>query len=153
MTTSVTYAELPGLVVKDLGHSDWFEITQERINTFADATDDQQWIHTDPERAKSGPFGAAIAHGFLTLSLTIPMWGQILDVTDVDTKVNYGLDKVRFVSPVKAGSRIRMNAVLASLTEVNGGVQLGVDMTVEIECGEKPAVIAHALHRFYAPRG
>lgn len=152
MTTSVTYAELPGLVGKNLGHSDWFEITQERINTFADATDDQQWIHTDPERAKSGPFGAAIAHGFLTLSLTIPMWGQILDVTDVDTKVNYGLDKVRFVSPVKAGSRIRMNAVLASLTEVNGGVQLGVDMTVEIEGGEKPAVIAHALHRFYAPR-
>jgi acyl dehydratase len=152
MTTSVTYAELPGLVGADLGYSDWFEITQERINTFADATDDQQWIHTDPERAKTGPFGAAIAHGFLTLSLTIPMWGQILDVTDVDTKVNYGLDKVRFVSPVKAGSRIRMNAVLASLTEVNGGVQLGVDMTVEIEGGEKPAVIAHALHRFYAPR-
>ncbi len=153
MTTSVTYAELPGLVGTDLGYSDWFEITQERINTFADATDDQQWIHTDPERAKTGPFGAAIAHGFLTLSLTIPMWGQILDVTDVDTKVNYGLDKVRFVSPVKAGARIRMNAVLASLTEVNGGVQLGVDMTVEIEGGEKPAVIAHALHRFYAPRG
>lgn len=149
MTTNVTMAELPGLEGKDLGHSEWIEVSQERINTFADATDDHQWIHVDPERAKKGPFGGAIAHGFLTLSLTIPMWTQILDVTDCPTKVNYGLDKVRFVSPVKAGSKIRLNAKLASVTEVAGGLQLGVDMTIEIEGGEKPAVIAHALHRFY----
>lgn len=149
MTTNVTMAELPGLEGKDLGYSEWIEVSQERINTFADATDDHQWIHVDPERAKDGPFGAAIAHGFLTLSLTIPMWTQILDVTDCDTKVNYGLDKVRFVSPVKAGSKIRLNAKLASVTEVPGGLQLGVDMTIEIDGAEKPAVIAHALHRFY----
>ena len=149
MTTNVTMAELPALEGKDLGYSNWIEVTQERINTFADATDDHQWIHVDPERAKDGPFGAPIAHGFLTLSLTIPLWGEILDVTDCGTKVNYGLDKVRFVSPVKAGSRIRMNAKLASVTEVPGGLQLGVDMTIEIDGGEKPAVIAHALHRFY----
>ena len=152
MATKVTYNELLGMEGADLGHSEYLTVTQEQINMFADATNDHNWIHIDPERAAAGPFGTPIAHGFLTLSLVIPLWSELLDATDVDTKVNYGLDKVRFVSPVKAGSRIRLNAVLASVTEVNGGVQLGVDMTVEIEGAEKPAVIAHALHRFYAPR-
>ncbi len=150
MTTTVAYANLPSLVGQDLGFSDWIEITQERVNTFADATDDHQWIHVDPERAASGPFGGPIAHGFLTLSLVIPMITDLLDVEGVTTKVNYGLDKVRFVSPVKVGSRVRMNAVIAEVTEVPGGYQLTIDQTVEIEGGAKPALVARGLSRFYA---
>src|SRR5690625_118548 len=132
MTTTVAYADLPTLVGKDLGYSQWREITQDQVNTFADATDDHQWIHTDPERAKEGPFGAPIAHGFLTLSLLIPMWESLLDVDGVTTKVNYGLDKVRFVSPVKVGAKIRMTAVVAEVEEVRGGYQLAIDATIEI---------------------
>nr|WP_301335677.1 MaoC family dehydratase [Corynebacterium glutamicum] len=121
------------------------------VNTFADATDDQQWIHTDPERAKDGPFGGAIAHGFLTLSMIIPFWGELLDVTGVTTKVNYGLDKVRFTSPVKVGSRIRMGAVVREISEVKGnGLHLVADGTIEIEGQERPAVVATFLTRFYA---
>jgi len=149
MTTTVTFAELKGLEGADLGFSDWITVDQERINTFADATDDDQWIHVDVERAKTGPFGGPIAHGFLTLSLAIPLWTQMLDVSDCDTKVNYGLDKVRFVSPVKAGAKIRMSAKIASITEVAGGVQLAVDQVIEVEGSEKPAVVAHSLYRFY----
>ncbi len=150
MTTTVPYAELPSLVGRDLGHSSWIEITQERVNIFADATDDHQWIHVDPERAKEGPFGGPIAHGFLTLSLVIPMITDLLDVQGVSTKVNYGLDKVRFVSPVKVGARVRMNAVIAEVTEVSGGYQLVIDQTIEIEGSSKPAAVARGLSRFYA---
>lgn len=150
MATTITLAELPGLVGKDLGTSSWIDISQDRIQQFADATDDQQWIHVDPERAKDGPFGAAIAHGFLTLSLTIPLWTELLDVTDSGTKVNYGLNKVRFLSPVKAGSRVRLQATIAEVEEVKGGLQITVDMTIEIEGAEKPAAVAQAIHRFYA---
>jgi acyl dehydratase len=103
----------------------------------------------DVERAKAGPYGAPIAHGFLTLSLAIPMWTQLLDVTDCGTKVNYGLDKVRFITPVKAGAKIRMGAKIASITEVASGVQLGVDQVIEVEGAEKPAVITQSLYRFY----
>jgi acyl dehydratase len=149
MTTSVTFAELRGMEGADLGFSEWITVDQDRINTFADATDDHQWIHVDVERAKGGPFGAPIAHGFLTLSLAIPMWTKLLDVTDCDTKVNYGLDKVRFITPVKAGAKIRMGATIASITEVAGGVQLGVDQVIEVEGAEKPAVITQSLYRFY----
>src|SRR5690606_24975851 len=117
---------------------------------FADATDDHQWIHVDPERAATGPFGGAIAHGMLTLALGVKFWTDLLDVTGVTTKVNYGLDKVRFISPVKVGARIRMNAVIAEITEVQGGYQLTVDQTIEVEGGTKPAVAARALYRFYA---
>ncbi|AWB89633.1 MaoC family dehydratase [Salinibacterium hongtaonis] len=150
MATTTTLAALPELVGQDLGASSWIDITQERVNTFADATDDQQWIHVDPERAKDGPFGAAIAHGFLTLSLSIPLWTELLDVTDAGTKVNYGLNKVRFLSPVKVGSRIRLQATIADVEEVKGGLQITIDMTMEIEGAEKPAAIAQAIHRFYA---
>jgi len=150
MTTTVTYADLPGLVGTDLGYTEWFEISQDRVNTFADAASDHQWIHTDPERAKDGPFGAPIAHGFLTLSLLIPLWVELLDVEGVSTKVNYGLDKVRFVSPVKVGSRIRMTAAVVEVTEVAGGYQLTVDATIEAEGGTKPALVARSLQRFYA---
>ena len=152
MATAVTYQELLGMEGADLGHSEYITVTQEQINMFADATNDHNWIHIDPERAASGPFGTPIAHGFLTLSLVIPLWSELLDATDVDTKVNYGLDKVRFVAPVPVNSRIRMHAVIDSITEVKGGIQLGVTQTVEVEGSEKPAVVAEGLYRFYAPR-
>src|SRR6188472_1239943 len=132
MTTHVAYADIAGLSGTDLGYTDWLEITQDRVNLFADAVDDHQWIHVDPERAASGPFGAPIAHGFLSLSLATKFWTDLLEVEGVTTKVNYGLDKVRFVSPVKVGSRVRMNAVIAEVTEVPGGYQFGVDQTIEI---------------------
>ena len=150
MTTTVAYADVAGLAGTDLGSTDWLEITQDRVDRFADATDDHQWIHVDPERAKDGPFGAPIAHGFLSLSLAVKFWTELLDVTDVTTKVNYGLDKVRFVSPVKVGARVRMSAVIAEVAEVPGGYQLTVDQTIELEGASKPAVVARGLYRFYA---
>ena len=150
MTTTIAYADVAGLAGTDLGHTEWLEITQEQVNTFADATGDHQWIHVDPERAKGGPFGAPIAHGFLTLSLAVTFWTELLEVEGVTTKVNYGLDKVRFISPVKVGARVRMNAVVAEVTEIAGGYQLTVDQTIEIEGAAKPAVVARGLYRFYA---
>jgi acyl dehydratase len=150
MTTTTDYATLPSLAGTDLGFSEYHTVTQEQIDTFADATDDHQWIHVDPERAATGPFGAPIAHGFLTLSLAVKFWTELLDVTGVTTKVNYGLDKVRFPAPVKVGSRIRMSAVIAEVDEIPGGYQLVVDQTIEIENQPKPAVVARGLYRFYA---
>ena len=150
MTTTVAYPDVAGLAGTDLGYTEWFEITQDRVNLFADAVDDQQWIHVDPERAASGPFGAPIAHGFLTLSLATKFWTDLLDVEGVATKVNYGLDKVRFISPVKVGSQVRMTAVIAEVAEIAGGYQLTVDQTIELEGGTKPAVVARGLYRFYA---
>ena len=150
MTTTIAYADVAGLAGTDLGYTDWVEITQEQVNTFADATGDHQWIHVDPERAKDGPFGAPIAHGFLTLSLAVTFWTELLEVEGVTTKVNYGLDKVRFISPVKVGARVRMNAVVAEVTEIAGGYQLTVDQTIEIDGATKPAVVARGLYRFYA---
>ncbi|QKZ17380.1 MULTISPECIES: MaoC family dehydratase [Streptomyces] len=141
--------ELKKLSGTDLGTSDWIEITQSRINTFADATDDHQWIHVDPQRATEGPFGTPIAHGYLTLSLFIPLFTGLLDVQGVATKVNYGLNKVRFPSPVKVGSRIRLVGKLAEVEEVPGGVQITVDGTIEIEGATKPAAVLTSLSRFY----
>jgi acyl dehydratase len=120
----VDFDKLLTMTGTDLGTTDYRQITQEQINLFADATDDQQWIHVDPERAKEGPFGAPIAHGFLTLSLIIPFWGELFDVDGVTTKVNYGLDKVRFTSPVKVGSKVRMQATIAEVTEVKAAPRL-----------------------------
>jgi acyl dehydratase len=154
MTTTLTVNGLPELKKlsgTDLGTSDWLEITQDRINTFADATGDHQWIHVDPERAAAGPFGAPIAHGYLTLSLFIPLFTDLLDVQGVTTKVNYGLNKVRFPSPVKAGSRIRLSARVASVEEVPGdGAQITIDGTIEIEGTQKPAAVLQSVSRFYA---
>ena len=150
MTTTVDYADVAGLAGTDLGFTEWLEVTQDRVNLFADATDDHQWIHVDPERAASGPFGAPIAHGFLSLSLTVKFWSELFDATGVTTRVNYGLDKVRFVSPVKVGARVRGGAVIAEVTEVRGGYQFAVDQTIEIEGADKPAVVARGLYRFYA---
>ncbi|MFF0173280.1 MaoC family dehydratase [Micromonospora profundi] len=150
MTTTITYDQLAHLGGTDLGHSAYRTVTQDQVNLFADATDDHQWIHVDPERARSGPFGAPIAHGFLTLSLAVPFWTELLEVKGVSTKVNYGLDKVRFPAPVVVGSRVRMQATVVEVVEVRGGYQLVVDQTIEIEGGTKPAVVARGLYRFYA---
>lgn len=150
MTLTPAYTDLPTLAGTEIGPSSWMEITQERVQTFADATDDQQWIHVDPVRAADGPFGGAIAHGFLTLSLLLALQAEVFDVAGVGTKVNYGLDRVRFVSPVKVGARIRLVGTIAEVTEVAGGYQLVVDATIEIEGGAKPALVARSLQRFYA---
>ncbi|HKU10250.1 MAG TPA: MaoC family dehydratase [Sinomonas sp.] len=145
----VDFDKLLTMTGADLGATDWLEITQDRVNLFADATDDRQWIHVDPVRAQEGPFGAPIAHGFLTLSLLIPFWGELFDVEGVTTKVNYGLDRVRFTSPVKVGSKVRMAGQIAEVTEVKGGAQIKVNATIEIEGQERPAVVAEFLARFY----
>ena len=150
MTTTVDYSDVPGLAGTDLGATEWLEVTQDRVDVFADATDDHQWIHVDPERATAeSPFGAPVAEGFLSLSLTVKFWSELFDVTGVSTRVNYGLDKVRFVSPVKVGARIRGRAVIAEVAEVAGGYQFAVDQTIEIEGADKPAVVARGLYRFY----
>jgi acyl dehydratase len=149
MSTVVdTLEELAPLIGSSLGTSSWVEISQDRINTFADATDDHQWIHVDPARAAEGPFGTPIAHGYLTLSLLIPMWSELLDVREVSTKVNYGLNKVRFPSPVPAGSKVRTSAILAAVDEVPGGAQLTIDAVIEIDGGAKPACVAQMVVRF-----
>ena len=142
--------EVRALAGKDLGKSPWLEITQDRVNLFADATDDHQWIHTDPERAAAGPFGAPIAHGYLTLSLVIPLWSELVQVTGISMSVNYGLDKLRFPNPVKVGSKIRLGAVVDRVEDIDGGTQMWVDLIMEIEGEEKPALAARALYRQYA---
>lgn len=149
MTTTVdTLDDLTSFTGKELGTSSWVDVDQARIDTFADATDDHQWIHVDPERAKDGPFGETIAHGYLTLSLLIPMWTDILEVRDVTTKVNYGLNKVRFPSPVPSGSKVRARATLAAVDPVPGGAQLTVDTVVEREDADKPACVAQLVLRY-----
>jgi len=150
MTRTISYGDAAGMAGTDLGFTEWMLVTQQRVDQFAEATDDHQWIHVDPVRAKDGPFGATIAHGYLTLSLTVAFWTELFDVDGVSTKVNYGLDKVRFISPVPVGARIRMNAVIAEVTEVAGGYQFAVDQTIELEGSPKPAVAARGLYRFYA---
>jgi acyl dehydratase len=148
--TTTTIAELPALKGQLLGTSEWLEITQERVNTFADATDDHQWIHVDVERAKAeSPFGGPVAHGYLTLSLVIPLYADVLTVTDAAMGVNYGLNKVRFPAPVPVGSRIRLTATLVDVTEIAGGLQLVVGATIEREGGEKPVCIAELVLRTY----
>ena len=143
--------ELAAAVGTHLGYSDWLEITQDRVNRFADATGDHQWIHVDPERAKRGPFGGTIAHGYLTLSLVIPFFSEMLVVEGLKMGVNYGLDKVRFPSPVRVGSKIRLAARVDSIDEVaNRCVQMALDFTVEIDGVDKPACVARPLYRYYA---
>jgi acyl dehydratase len=149
-STTTTLAEIPALKGSVLGSSNWFEVTQDRVNTFADATDDHQWIHVDPERAAAeSPFGGPIGHGFLTLSLFVPMWSQILRVTDATMGVNYGLNKVRFPAPVPVGSRIRLTATLLDVEEVKGGLQLVVSGVIEREGSDKPVCVLKSLTRIY----
>lgn len=138
--------ELEGV---DLGSSAWVEVTQADINLFADATRDHQWIHTDVDRAAEGPFGTTVAHGYLTLSLVIPMWSELLVVEEFGMAVNYGLNRVRFPAPVPSGSKIRLVGSVASVRDVAGGVEIVADLAVEIEGGEKPACVLEAVYRFY----
>lgn len=135
-------SELTAAIGADLGYGDWLEVTQERIDAFADATGDHQWIHVDPERAKDGPFGATIAHGYLTLSLLPLLAGDIFTVNGPKLVINYGLNKVRFPSPVKVGSRIRANAEIVSIDDSPAGVTMVVRSTVQIDGVEKPACVA-----------
>lgn len=134
---------------QDLGASDWLEITQDRIDQFADATDDHQWIHVDRERAKAGPFGTTIAHGFLTLSLIPSLAGALTKVEGVKMGINYGLNKVRFPSPVRVGSRIRAVSKNLSVEDVEGGLQVVNQVTIEVEGQDKPACVAETVSRFY----
>ncbi len=154
MVTTINHpSELKDAVGKALGHSEWLEMTQERINTFADATNDHQWIHVDPELAKGGPFGKPIAHGYLTLSLASFFMPQILKVNNVAMGINYGTDKVRFPAPVRVGSRIRGRAEIIKVEDVKGGVQVTNRITIEIEGEDKPACVVDTISRYYpAPR-
>ena len=135
-------------VGRHLGHSEWLTVDQDRVNLFADATGDHQWIHVDVERAKSGPFGAPIAHGYLTLSLSNLFLPQIVEVVGFSTGVNYGVDKVRFPSPVKVGDRVRAGAELTEVTDVTNGLQTKIVITIEIEGSAKPACIIESLSRW-----
>jgi len=133
-----------------LGHSDWLEIDQERIDLFADATGDHQWIHVDPERAAHGPYGATIAHGYLTLALVNLFLPQIVEVRGISMGVNYGADRLRFPAPVPVGSRIRGSGDLLRAEEVKGGaVQAVIRVTVEVEGGERPACVVDTISRYY----
>ncbi|MCL4737450.1 MAG: MaoC family dehydratase [Burkholderiaceae bacterium] len=140
-------AELQPLVGQEIGVSDWIGIDQARIDRFADATGDHQWIHVDPARAAAGPFGATIAHGFLTLSLLPAMGMAAFEIDGLRMSVNYGLDRVRFPAPVRAGSRLRGRFVLREYQPIEGGAQLVVECTMEIEGGAKPACVALAVSR------
>ncbi len=148
-TVFQTPRELLDAVGKPLGSSDWLEITQQRVDQFAEATGDHQWIHVDPERAKDGPFGGTIAHGYLTLSLVNLFLPQIVEVHGISMGVNYGSDKLRFPAPVPVGSRIRGNAELVSAEEVKGNaIQAVIRVTVEVEGGERPACVVDTISRY-----
>ncbi|MEM9253989.1 MAG: MaoC family dehydratase [Pseudomonadota bacterium] len=142
-------ASLLDSVGADLGVSDWLQIDQERINLFADATGDHQWIHVDPEKAAEGPFGSTIAHGYLTLSLANWFLPQILRVDNVSMGVNYGCEKVRFPAPVPVGSKIRGHGEVISAEEVKGGVQVVVRITIEIDGNDRPACVIDTISRFF----
>lgn len=130
-----------------LGPTEWMEITQDRVNLFAEATDDHQWIHVDPERAAAGPFGGTIAHGLLTLSLLPHFMHQLYRVDNVAFAVNYGYNKVRFITPVKVGANVRAAAVISKVDELDGAVQATMTVTVEIEGSEKPAAVVESIVR------
>ena len=140
--------QIKAAIGEDLGQSDWLVIEQERINLFADATDDHQWIHVDAEKAKDGPFGAPIAHGYLTLSLVNHFLPSLITVPTASMGINYGCNKVRFPSPVPVGSKIRASGQIAEVDDVAGGVQVVVKVTVEVEGTPKPACIAETVSRF-----
>ena len=143
-------ADFEGMVGTEIGVSDWLEITQDRVDAFADATDDHQWIHVDTAKAAAGPFGGTIAHGFLTLSLTVTLSSQVeLDVGSPQMAINYGLEKVRFPAPVPVGSRIRARVGLVSVSDVQGGIQVNRQVTIEVDGGEKPAMVAETVSRYY----
>ncbi|RDI65268.1 MaoC family dehydratase [Nocardia pseudobrasiliensis] len=148
MTHFADFEALRAAVGTEIGVSEWLTIDQNRIDEFAAATDDPQWIHVDPERAARGPFGRTIAHGFLTLSLTVPLVNQATSVDGITMGINYGLNKVRFITPVPVGGRIRARVTLDSVSDIPGGVQAQRTVTVELEGADKPACVAESLVRY-----
>ena len=149
MKTFARLSDLQALVGTQLGTSDWITVDQQRINQFAQATGDHQWIHVDPERAATGPFGTPIAHGFLTLSLLPEMGQTAFDVKDVRMGVNYGLNRVRFTAPVPVNSRVRGHFKLTTYDVIEGGAQLTVEVSMEREGSPKPVCVAESLSRRY----
>jgi acyl dehydratase len=151
MVTQVDSIEaFKGLIGTHLGYSEYKTVTQEEVNLFAEATGDHQWIHVDPERAKAGPFGGPIAHGYLTLSLIPVLMGQVVRTNGVRMGVNYGTNKVRFPAPVPVGSEIRLGAAVADVEDVAGGIQVALDVTIEVKDAPKPSCVAQVVFRYYA---
>ncbi len=150
MKTALRLDGVKALAGQDLGEGAWRVITQDQVNMFADATDDHQWIHVDVARAQAGPFGAPIAHGFLTLSLVPALMHEVLAVDGVRMAINYGINRVRFISPLRVGSRVRARGRCHSVEEVEGGVQVVNQVTIEIEGREKPACVAETISRYYS---
>jgi acyl dehydratase len=146
MTTTLTIEELEQAGERDLGASEWHEITQEQVNMFAEATGDHQWIHVDPERAAAGPFGGPVAHGYLTLSMLPMLLSEVVSVSDAVMGVNYGTEKIRFTAPVPVGSRVRLRAKLAGTQRRGPGVVWTVGVEVEIEGGDKPALVGEVVY-------
>lgn len=149
MRTFETLNELTACVGQEITVTDWYTVTQRHIDQFADATDDHQWIHVDPERAKSGPFGTTIAHGYLTLSMLAGFFERSITVKGVRMGINYGLNKVRFMAPVPANSRLRVQVKLVSATPIEGGTQMEWLCTIEREGSDKPVCVAESLSRYY----
>jgi len=148
MLTIPSIDALPGMVGTEFPHSEWHEVSQEEVNLFADATGDHQWIHVDPERAKAGPFGGTIAHGYLTLALVPVLMSTVVRVEGVRMGINYGLNRVRFPSPVKVGTRVRAAGVLKEASAITGGIQAVYGVTVEAEGSDKPACVAETVVRY-----
>ena len=149
MSETIKAHDLPSLIGQELEPSSWLEITQERVNQFADVTDDHNFIHVDPERAKDTVFGGTIAHGFLTLSMLAPISQQLLNVTGAKAGINYGTDKVRFPAPLPVGAQFRGSGVLTEVTDVKGGVQAKATFQIEVKDAPKPALVAECLFRFF----
>jgi acyl dehydratase len=145
MRTFTTFDELSAAVGEDLGASEWVEIDQDRVNAFADATGDHQWIHVDVERAKDGPFGGTIAHGYLTLSLVPWLGSQVFSLETPGAKLNYGVNKVRFPNPLRVGSRVRAHVSVAEVTDIPAGKQMQLKYVIEIEGEDKPACVAETV--------
>jgi acyl dehydratase len=146
MATQLTIAELEQSAGRDLGTSSWHSVDQEKINLFAEATGDHQWIHVDPERASQGPFGGTVAHGYLTLSLLPVLMSEVISVTDAQMGVNYGTEKIRFTAPVPSGSRVRLHAKLLRAERRGPGVVYHVGVEIEVENQEKPALVGEVVY-------
>jgi acyl dehydratase len=147
---AVTLSELPDLAGRQLGPTDWQPMSQERVDRFADVTDDHNYIHVDVERAKDSPFGGTIAHGYLSVSLLAPISMELLQVTDAATSVNYGMDRMRFPAPLPVGVEFRGVGEIMEVTEIKGGMQVKVTFTIEVKDQAKPALVADCLYRYYA---
>ncbi|TQC42745.1 MaoC family dehydratase [Rhodococcus sp. WS4] len=151
MTTTInSLDDIRAAVGADLGNSRWFELTQDRINSFADTTEDRQWIHVDPERSARGPFGTTVAHGFLTLSLIAAMFADVIPASWATAGINYGLNKVRFPTPAPVGSRVRGHIRLLEVTDISGGVQMITQVTIEREGSDRPVCVAESVTRILA---